>query len=339
MLSFARFLKFAFSVLIAVIFIYFAFKGINWTEFLNVFANVNYLYIFIMFIILLMSHFFRALRWKYLLKPVKSDTSFLHFFEATMIGYFANNIFPRAGEIVKAYTLSSDERISKASGLASVLLERVLDIIFSLFFFGVAMLWNKKIFEKHYPWLGQVALFSALIIGLLIILIFILLIWQRKFASLLGKFIRIFSKKLAEKFENTFGNFISGFEALRHKGVYKQVIVLSFLIYLCYIFAAYVPLFAFKIDREKIGFFTALVIFVVSTVGFILPTPGGMGSYHSFITGTLIKLYSIQHEIALGYAVLTHGVGYITNSLFGFYFALKKHVRFIQNQEQILSKI
>lgn len=332
MLNLARFFKFALSIIIAIIFLYFAFKGINWAEFLNVFANVNYLYIFLMLFILLLSHFFRALRWKYLLKPVKSETSFLSFFEATMIGYFANNIFPRAGEIVKAYTLSNEEKISKASSLASVLLERVLDIIFSLFFFGVAMVWNKRVFEKHYPWLGQVALVSALIIGLFLVLIFILLIWQSKFVSLFGRFIRIFSGEMAKKFENIFDNFISGFEALRHKGVYRQATVLSFLIYLCYIFAAYIPLFAFKIDREKIGFFTALVIFVVSTVGFILPTPGGVGSYHSFITGTLVKIYGIQHEVALGYAVLTHGVGYITSSLFGLYFALKKHVRFMQNQ-------
>lgn len=327
MINFKNLMQFIFGISVALVFLYFAFKGVDWVAFLNVFVNVNYIYIFLTFLVLLFSHLCRALRWKYLLTPVKSNTSFFHFFEATMIGYFANNIFPRAGEIVKVYALSKDEQISKASGLASVLLERVLDIIFSLFFFGIAMLWNKKIFEKHYPWLGQVALVSTLITGFVMVLIVLLLIWRNKFIALLSKFVSMFSKKLEEKIRRVFGSFILGFEALMYRGVYGKVILLSFLIYLCYIFAAYIPLFAFKIDSEKIGFFTALVIFVVSTVGFILPTPGGVGSYHSFITGALVGLYGIKHEVALGYAVLTHGVGYLTNGLLGFYFAIKKHVK------------
>lgn len=320
-------LRFISGIAIAILFLYFAFKGIDWRAFLNVFLSVNYLYIFLMFLILLFSHFFRSLRWRYLLKPVKSETSLLHFFEATMIGYFMNNIFPRSGEILKAYTLSRDEKISSASSLASVFLERVLDIIFSLFFFGVAMLWNKKIFERHYPWLGQVALMVALTIGIILVLILLLLIWRDKIISVLIGFIRIFSHKFAHRFEDIFNSFISGFESLRRVGDYWRVILLSFSIYICYILAAYFPLLAFEIDRSKVGFFTALVIFVVSTVGFIIPTPGGVGSYHSFITGALVGLYSIKHEIALGYAVLTHGVGYLTNGLLGFYFAVKKHIK------------
>ncbi|MFN3135531.1 MAG: lysylphosphatidylglycerol synthase transmembrane domain-containing protein [Candidatus Kryptonium sp.] len=328
MLNFKGLSKLILGVVIAVFFLYFAFKGIDWNVFLNVFLNVNYLYIFLMLFFLLFSHLLRALRWKYLLKPVKLDTSFIHFFEATMIGYFFNNIFPRAGEVFKAYSLSSDEKISSASSLASVLLERILDIAFSLFFFGVAMLWNKKIFEKHYPWLGQAALFSGLIVGIIFVLILIFLIWQDRFVSLLGRFVGIFNRRLAVRFKNVLNSFINGFEAIRHRGVHWRIILLSFLIYLCYIFAAYVALFAFEIERAKIGFFTALVIFVVSTVGFIIPTPGGVGSYHSLITGALVGLYSIKHEVALGYAVLTHGVGYIVNGLLGFYFAMRKHIKF-----------
>jgi len=123
MFNSGKLFRFIVGIAIAIFFLYFAFKGVKWDVFLSVFLNVNYLYIFLMLLFILLSHLFRALRWKYLLKPVKSDTSFVNFFEATMIGYFVNNIFPRAGEVVKAYTLSNDEKISKASGLASVLLE------------------------------------------------------------------------------------------------------------------------------------------------------------------------------------------------------------------------
>jgi len=312
---------------IAGAFLYVSFKDLNWGDFLRVFLSVNYIYIILMLIFILLSNFFRAWRWKYLLKPVKQETLLVHFFEATMIGYFANNIFPRSGEVLKAYTLSSDEKISKASVLASVLLERMIDLIFSIFFFGIAIFQNRKIFDKHYPWLGEIVSTLSIIIFGVLFLIVCLLIWKDGFLKALGKFIGFFNRPLADKFVRVIASFISGFEVLKYRGVYWQIFILSFSIYACYIFAAYFPLFAFNIDRSKINLFMALVLFVVSTLGFILPTPGGIGSYHSFITGALVGLYGVKHEIALGYAVLTHGVGYIINGLFGFYFALKKHIK------------
>ncbi|CUU00992.1 hypothetical protein JGI1_00138 [Candidatus Thermokryptus mobilis] len=324
-----NFLRLIIGFGIAGAFLYVSFKGLNWGDFLKVFGSVNYIYIVLMLILIILSNFFRAWRWKYLLKPVKQNTSLVHFFEATMIGYLANNIFPRSGEVLKAYTLSNDEKISKASTIASVLLERIIDIIFSIFFFGIAIFQNRKIFDKHYPWLSNVVSTVSIAIFVILFLIVCVLIWKDGFLRVLGKFIGFFSPSLADKVVKIIDSFISGFEVLRYKGAYWQIFVLSFSIYSCYIFAAYFPLFAFNIDRSKINLFTALVLFVVSTLGFILPTPGGIGSYHSFITGALVGLYGVKHEVALGYAVLTHGIGYIVNGLFGFYFVLKKQVKVI----------
>jgi hypothetical protein len=52
----------------------------------------------------------------------------------------------------------------------------------------------------------------------------------------------------------------------------------------------------------------------------------------------LVGLYGVKHEVALGYAVLTHGVGYIVNGFLGFYFALKKQIKianFSKSSDQI----
>ncbi len=327
MREFKNFLRLIIGFAIAGLFLYVSFSGLNWGDFLRVFLSVNYIYIILMLLFILLSNFLRAWRWKYLLKPVKEDTSLIHFIEATMIGYFANNVFPRSGEVLKAYTLSNDEKISKASALASVFLERIIDLLFSIFFFGVAIFQNRKIFDKHYPWLGEVVHTVSIVILIILFLIVCALIWKSEFLKVLEKFIALFSRSFADKFVKTTASFISGFEVLKHRRVYWQIFILSFSIYACYILAAYFPLFAFKIDRSKINLFTALVLFVVSTLGFILPTPGGIGSYHSFITGALVGLYNVKHEVALGYAVLTHGIGYIANGFLGFYFALKKHIK------------
>jgi len=313
MREFKNSLRLIIGFAIAGLFLYISFKGLNWGDFLKVFLSVNYIYIILMLLFILLSNFFRAWRWKYLLRPVKEDASLIH-------------------------TLSNDEKISKASTLASVLLERIIDVIFSIFFFGVAIFQNRKILDKHYPWLGEVVYTVSIAILAILLLITCTLIWKSEFLRVLGKFIAFFSRSFADKIVKTLGSFISGFEVLRHRRIYWQIFILSFSIYACYILAAYFPLYAFKIDRSKINLFTALVLFVVSTLGFILPTPGGIGSYHSFITGALVGLYGVKHEVALGYAVLTHGVGYIANGFLGFYFALKKQIKianFSKSSDQI----
>ena len=321
-----KFLKYLFSVLLALSFLYVAFKGVDWSKFTTVFLGVNYVYIFFMVVVMLLSHFFRSWRWGYLLYPVKSGVRVNVLFEATMIGYFANNLIPRSGEFLKAYTVSRTESISVASTVASVFVERVIDLGFSLLLFIVALLWNKNIFEKHYPWLGDAVVVVSIIIAVAIIIILMFLIWGDFMSSLVESFISKFSPRLGRRAGEVFKSFVAGFKVLKYGSLYFKIFLLSFLVYICYVFSAYIPLFAFKFKSADIGFFTALVIFTVSTVSFILPTPGGIGSYHTLTAGVLTALYGVNRELALGYAVLTHGVIYMLNTILGFYFAMRRHI-------------
>src|SRR5690606_34146162 len=54
----------------------------------------------------------RAWRWRVLLEPSRPGTAFRSRFEATMIGFMANNVLPaRVGELARAYALSRAERV------------------------------------------------------------------------------------------------------------------------------------------------------------------------------------------------------------------------------------
>lgn len=70
----------------------------------------------------------RAVRWGNLLSG-SARPSFGRLFSATMIGFLAINTLPaRLGELVRAYALSRAERISTATVLGSVAVERVFDL-------------------------------------------------------------------------------------------------------------------------------------------------------------------------------------------------------------------
>ena len=85
----------------------------------------------------MISVFFRALRWKYLLIHLKHIRMKI-LYVVVVIGYMANSLLPmRIGELVRSYYLSKESNISKSSVLATILVERVLDAVTLLLFIGI----------------------------------------------------------------------------------------------------------------------------------------------------------------------------------------------------------
>ena len=70
----------------------------------------------------------RAVRWQRLLRPVAA-VGFAPILGYLLIGYLANNVLPaRLGELVRCHYLGDRERISRATALGTVVVERVVDV-------------------------------------------------------------------------------------------------------------------------------------------------------------------------------------------------------------------
>src|SRR4051812_40843975 len=71
----------------------------------------------------------RAWRWQYLLEPLGRPT-FAQSFRATAVGFAASTVLPaRAGEVIRPYFLARQVRMSATGAFATIILERVLDIV------------------------------------------------------------------------------------------------------------------------------------------------------------------------------------------------------------------
>src|SRR3954469_10796578 len=71
----------------------------------------------------------RAWRWQYLLEPLGMP-SFINAFRATAVGFAASSVLPaRAGEVIRPYFLSRHERMSATGAFATIIIERVLDVV------------------------------------------------------------------------------------------------------------------------------------------------------------------------------------------------------------------
>ena len=82
----------------------------------------------------------RALRWQYLLAPL-GPTRFSTAFRATVIGFAATFLLPaRAGEVIRPYLLARREELSATAAFATIILERLLDLLTVALLFALFVL-------------------------------------------------------------------------------------------------------------------------------------------------------------------------------------------------------
>ena len=101
-------------------------------------TSANYLYLAPSIALYFVAVYFRAVRWRYLLSPLKV-LRVGRLYTVVVIGYMANNLLPaRLGELVRAYYLARREPINASSALGTVAVERVYDGMTLLAWAGVA---------------------------------------------------------------------------------------------------------------------------------------------------------------------------------------------------------
>ena len=121
------------------------------------------------------AHYIRAVRWKIILSSVKRDASVKNLFGAIMVGYGVNCVVPRLGEISRAVLVGKWENLSRSSMFGTVILERVIDVIFLGLSVLIAMIVYSESLIASFPWL-QTTLYITFFFVIAVILFFYLAI-------------------------------------------------------------------------------------------------------------------------------------------------------------------
>ncbi len=91
--------------------------------------EANYILIVPVMIMLLLSHYSRALRWKILMEPLGFNPSSVNTFFAVMLGYFFNLLVPRLGEVMKCTLLARYEKTPVDKLIGTMVAERAFDFL------------------------------------------------------------------------------------------------------------------------------------------------------------------------------------------------------------------
>ncbi len=88
-----------------------------------------------------------------------------------------------------------------------------------------------------------------------------------------------------------------------------KVAALSTVAWLSIGFVYYLGFRAFHIH---LGYDAGLLLAVATTLGFFFPSsPGAFGVYHAIAIGTLTKVFGIDYDLAVSYALVIHLVFYV----------------------------
>lgn len=275
-----------------------------------------------------LSHLVRAARWK-LLIPEGRTVPLGTAFNATIVGYFMNDLIPRSGEIVRPVMLARQRKLPTAGVIASVLVERLLDgITLLLILLGLIVLESER-FDALFAGRGysrSAVLTSILVpVGALALAIFLLV------ATPLGeKIVRSLTaphrSRLVQRTGALAGDFRRG---LRLGGVRDTfiIVLMTVAIWALYVVGLWSGVEGLALHRYGIGPLQTVVVLAITALGItIAPTPGAIGVYHVFCTVALTELYSVPDGWAFAFAVVTHAVQYLTCVVLGGFILLREHV-------------
>lgn len=256
-------------------------------------------YLFVpVFLILILSHFLRALRWRLLINSLGYNPSKKNAFFAVMIGYLTNQALPRLGEVLKCTVLARYEKIPAEKLIGTIILERMIDALTLLTIFGITLVIQPDLYAElvnaffHSSTEKQENKISAWLIGLITvgIIAFAIVLWmliKKKNLHDLIALIKNIGKRIWQ-----------GVSAIRHLKKRRQFILLTIAIWTLYLSGGYIGFLALN-ETQQYGIPEAFSILSAGSVGMIA-TPGGIGAYALLIEKTM-QVYGLQKGIALAF--------------------------------------
>ena len=325
-------IRFTLITLLLVASLWYAVRDVEWGAVWDAAGEANLLLVFGVGAVVLLAHLARAIRWRYLIAEDR-EIPLGPAFSATVIGYFASNIVPRSGEILRPYLLARRTGNRTSSLLATVVFERLLDgITLLLILGGILLLAGDELarllqgidgLEELTP--GDLFIRLALPVGVLV-LILVLLLTTTLGEKIVARLERHLPKRFADRVDGVYRGFRAGLRPPGGIHSTGMIILWTVVIWGGYALSLHCGLLAFGLQVDPgLNFGDSIVILGLTTIGVaIAPTPGGFGIFHTFARATLVGLYGVGVERAVAFAFTVHFAQYAATMIVGGYFALRE---------------
>lgn len=309
-------IKYCVSALLALVLLYFSFRGVDWNEFIGILKECRWGYVILSMAAGVAAFWVRGRRWRGLLLPIDPATRTRTLFNAVNIGNLANFVLPRIGEFVRCGVVSDNSREGKATYdkvLGTVALERSWDLVSMALILITLLVFKWEMFGSFItesiwkPMTGRLNAWAWVIAAACVIAIAggITAIWFFRDKS-----------KFCRKVADICRGLVQGFASCL-----KMDKKWSFFIYTIVLWSLFWVM-SFSISRaipqmSWLGAVDTLFLMVVGSLGWAIPVPGGFGAFHYIVALALSTIYGVSFETGIVFATLSHEAQAVTMILVG----------------------
>jgi len=299
------------SFVLAGVLLWLALRNVDLAEVWAILSVAHYVWMLPLALITIASHWIRAVRWKIFLEALPQHQSHtkpistLNTFLSIMIGNMANYAGPRIGEVIRIGNVSRREKLPFSAVFGTVFAERVFDLAtFAIALISVPIIFSQQIAEL---WRLLIQPIHSLLLKISVVW------WFSGLVLMVGLFVGavLFVVKAAKrpdsKLFRTLTSFKDGILSLVKSEQRVRIGLLTIGMWACYGVMAYIPfLLLGQADIYQIGPIEAWGIMLIGVLGVILPSPGGLGTFHFVTIQSLGLLFAMPNTDAAAYALVSH---------------------------------
>jgi hypothetical protein len=265
-----------------------------------------------------LTYLLRTWRWQYLLRPI-GRAGFVTALRATIIGFAASALLPaRAGEFIRPYLLARREGFSTAAAFATIVLERLLDLVTVLLLFSAFLLFFDPGLAVTDPRtfaairVGAAGAAVSSLVGLVVLAV--LAGHPERLGRAAGRLERWLPARIAAALERLVSRFAEGMAVLRVPSELARAMAISAPLWMSIAAGIWLAARAFHITLPFTGSFLIMSLLVV---GVAVPTPGAIGGFHAAFRIGVTAFYGASEEQAVGAAIVLHAISFLPVSVAG----------------------
>jgi len=273
----------------------------------------------------MLSYALRAIRWQYLLASI-GPTHFATAFRTTVIGFAASFLLPaRPGEVLRPYLLAKREGLPPTAAFATIILERLLDLVTVLLLFGLFVLAQDPAALSGDPAVyarvkaGGLLAAAASVAGLAVF--FVLAGHPERLGAWALRIEGVLPAKLARAVARFVETFAQGLAVMRQPRRLLVSLILSFPLWLSIASGIWVTSRAFHMTFSYLGSFLVMTLLVV---GVAMPTPGQIGGFHAMYKIAVTTFFGAPDDTAVAAAFVLHAVSFVPVTLLGLLFMARE---------------
>jgi len=243
----------------------------------------------------------RAARWRMLVAPF-AHVSTGRLFQAILIGFAVNNVLPlRLGELVRTYLLHRSHDVSIPSALATILLERLLDVVVLCAIMTVVL-----VMVPLDGWVLALASFASLVTAAAVAGLLVLVLLPRRLLHRLFELGVGLADRLGRRVGSLARACIEGLRALEDARSVLAVGALSIGCWVAELGLYYCMMVAVGFNSGILSLGAGMVVANLATA---LPSsPGYIGTFDVPLQRLLTETFGVTEAAAGSYTVLTHAV-------------------------------